>query len=169
MTPPRRSAAPRRLDLFCFRWLQNTGLARSTAFTPVECRPPGQPHLSPLTMFFLLLLLTTLQPTTTTTPCQARLEIQQQDGLLTVISHCRNLLPTAGRYRYELSLVRLGTGGRSQNMQRGEFDVAPEQEVSLSQSRINVGPQDTYRIHLRVLDITGHIISQDSASQGSAR
>lgn len=120
-------------------------------------------------MFFLLLLLTALQPSETPMPCRARLEIQHQDGLLTVTGRCRNLLPTAGRYRYELSLIREGAGGRSQNTQRGEFEVAPQQEVSLSQSRVSISAQDTYRIHLRVLDISGQLMSQDSATQASTR
>ena len=100
-------------------------------------------------------------------PCQARLELHQQDGMLTVTGHCRNLLPTAGHYRYELSTVREGAGGSSRNKQGGEFDVAPQGEVSLSQTRINVSAQDRYRIHLRVLDLAGHTVAQDSAFQTS--
>ena len=98
-------------------------------------------------------------------PCQARLETKQQDGMLTVTGHCRNLLPTAAHYRYEMSLMRESPGGHSQNTQRGEFDLAPQQEVALSNTRVNASPQDTYRIHLRVLDAQGHIVAQDSASQ----
>lgn len=120
-------------------------------------------------MFFLLLLLSGWQVFCAPTPCQARLELRRQDGLLTVTGHCRNLLPTAGRYRYELSTVRAGNGGRSQNTQRGEFDVAPRQEVPLSQTRLNAAPQDAYRIHLRVLDLAGHTLAQDSAIQVPAR
>ncbi|MGY3088357.1 hypothetical protein ACVWYF_001390 [Hymenobacter sp. UYAg731] len=120
-------------------------------------------------MFFFFLLLRMWQPTETPAPCQARLEMHQQDGLLSVTGHCRNLLPTAGRYRYELSLQRESAGGRSQNTQRGEFDVAPQQEVSLSHSRVNASPQDTYHVHLRVLDLAGHVVAQDSAAQVPAR
>ena len=116
-----------------------------------------------------MLLLNAWQAAATPTPCQARLELRQQDGLLTVTGHCRNLLPTAGRYRYELSTVREGGGGRSQNTQRGEFDVAPAQEVSLSQTRVNAAPQDAYRVHLRVLDLAGHTLAQDSAIQVPGR
>lgn len=120
-------------------------------------------------MYFFLLLLSAWQSTSAPTPCQARLEMHQQDGLLTVTGHCRNLLPTAGHYRYELSLMRESNGGHSQNTQRGEFEVAPQQEVSLSQSRVNASAQDTYHIYLRVLDLAGHTVAQDSASQVSAR
>ena len=116
-------------------------------------------------MFFLLFLLSAWQGAEVTPPCQAHLEMKQQDGLLTVVGHCRNLRATAGRYRYELSMLREGAGGRSQNTQRGEFDVAPQQEVSLSRTSVNATAQDTYRIHLRVLDLNGHVVAQDSASQ----
>jgi hypothetical protein len=120
-------------------------------------------------MLQFLFLLFAWQSPPTPSPCQARLELHQQDGMLTVTGHCRNLLPTAGRYRYELSTLREGNGGRSQNTQRGEFEVASQQEISLSQTRINATTQDSYRIHLRVLDLTGHTVAQDSASQVAAR
>ncbi|NML65734.1 hypothetical protein HHL22_11005 [Hymenobacter sp. RP-2-7] len=102
-------------------------------------------------------------------PCRAHLELQQQDGYLSITGHCTNLLPTAARYRYELSMLREGSGGRSQNTQRGEFDAAPAQDVALSHTRINATAQDTYRVHLRVLDLAGHVVAQDSAVQVPAR
>ncbi|AWM33895.1 curli-like amyloid fiber formation chaperone CsgH [Hymenobacter nivis] len=120
-------------------------------------------------MLPLLLLLAAWQGAGPPEPCRAHLELHQQDGFLTVTGHCRSLLPTAARYRYELSLLKEGAGGRSQNTQRGEFDVAPAQEVSLSEARVNATAQDTYRIHLRVLDLAGHIVAQDSAVQVAAR
>ena len=78
-----------------------------------------------------------------------------------------NLLPTTEHYRYELVLRREGPGGSSQNNQRGVFSAAPQEEVVLSQTRINAAPRDTYRIHLRVFDATGHILAQDSVIQNS--
>ncbi|MGI4884017.1 MAG: curli-like amyloid fiber formation chaperone CsgH [Janthinobacterium lividum] len=81
----------------------------------------------------------------------------------------RALPQPAARYRYELSLLRESTAGRPQNTQRGEFDVAAAQEVALSQARVNATAQDAYRIHLRVLDLAGHTVAQDSAVQAAAR
>jgi hypothetical protein len=120
-------------------------------------------------MIFLLLMLTGWQSVGAPGPCQARLELQQQSGLLTVTGHCRNLQPAAARYRYELAVVRESAGGRSQNTQRGEFSVDPQQEVSLSRTQVNAGPQDGYQIHLRVLDLDGHVLAQDSATQRPTR
>lgn len=102
-------------------------------------------------------------------PCQARLELLQRDGLLTVTGHCRNLLPTACRYRYELAVRRAGKGGHSQNTQRGEFSADSAQEVALSKISVNVSAQDAYNIHLRVFDFAGHVVAQDSALQNSTR
>ena len=120
-------------------------------------------------MFFVLILLMAGQGTEVPAPCQARLELHQQDGLLTVTGHCRNLMPTTGRFRYELSLLRESSSGRSQNTQRGEFNVAPQQEIALSQSSVNTYSKDTYRIFLRVLDFAGHTVAQDSASRVAVR
>ncbi|MDQ2794607.1 MAG: hypothetical protein M3Y12_11480 [Bacteroidota bacterium] len=116
-------------------------------------------------IFFLLVAaLQTYEPTAS---CQAHLEAHAQDGLLTITGHCRNLLPTTERYRYELALRREGPGGSSQNSQRGVFSAASHEEVALSQTQINAGPQDSYRIHLRIFDMAGHILAQDSVTQNS--
>jgi hypothetical protein len=120
-------------------------------------------------MLFLFFLLAAWQGTEATPPCRAHLEMKQQDGTLTVTGHCRNLLSTAGRYRYELAVLRESAGGRSQNTQRGEFSVESQQEVSLSRTQVNAGPQDSYQIHLRVMDLDGHVLAQDSAVQRPAR
>lgn len=117
----------------------------------------------------LLLFLTAWHGMAGPAPCRAHLELRQQDGYLTVVGHCTSLLPTAAHYRYELSMLRESSGGRSQNTQRGEFEVAPSQEVALSQTRVNASAQDTYRVHLRVLDLAGHTVAQDSAVQVPAR
>ncbi|HEX8328733.1 MAG TPA: curli-like amyloid fiber formation chaperone CsgH [Hymenobacter sp.] len=120
-----------------------------------------------MTLFSILIAL--WQGLAVAPACQARLELQQRGDMLSVTGRCRNLQPTAARYHYELAMWRESAGGRSQNMQRGEVSVDPQQEVSLSQTQINAGPQDTYRIHLRVLDMEGHILAQDSAVQNPTR
>ena len=102
-------------------------------------------------------------------PCQARLELQRQGDLLVITGHCRNLQPVAAHYRYEMALQHEGTGGHSRSTQRGEANVAPNQEISLSQTRVNARPQDTYRVHLSVFDTEGRTLAQDSILQTPAR
>lgn len=118
-----------------------------------------------------LLLLAALPSASlpTPAPCRAHLELRQQDGYLTIIGHCISLLDAPARYTYELSMQREGAGGRTQNTQRGEFSVAAAQEVALSQTRLNVSAQDTYRVYLRLLDPAGHTVAQDSAVQVPTR
>jgi hypothetical protein len=120
-------------------------------------------------MLQLIFLLLARQSPADTPPCQARLELHQEKGVLTITGHCRSLLSRTEHYRYELSTMRDGTVGRSQNTQRGEFEAAPQQDVSLSTTSVNVTIQDAYRIHLRIMDLAGHIVAQDSAIQGSNR
>lgn len=118
---------------------------------------------------WLLLLAAWPSAAPAPTPCRAHLELLQQDGYLSITGHCTSLLATPARYRYELSMLREGSGGRSQNTQRGEFDVAPAQDVALSHTRVNATAQDTYRVYLRVLDLAGHTVAQDSAVQVPTR
>ena len=103
------------------------------------------------------------------TPCQARIELQRQGGLLIITGHCRNLQPVAAHYRYEMALQRESAGGHSRNTQRGEVSVTPQREVSLSQTQINAGPQDTYRVYLSLFDTEGHTLAQDSIVQTPTR
>ncbi len=118
---------------------------------------------------WLLLLAAWPSVAATPSPCRAHLELQQQDGYLSITGHCTSLLATSARYRYELSMQRESSSGHSQNTQRGEFDVAPAQDVALSHTRVNASVQDTYRVYLRVLDLAGHTVAQDSAVQVPAR
>ena len=117
---------------------------------------------------FLLMLLIWQSPPSTT-PCQARIELQRQGGLLIITGHCRNLQPIAARYRYEMALQRESAGGHSRNTQRGEVSVEPQQEVALSQTRVNADPKGTYRVYLRVFDAEGHTLAQDSVLQTPTR
>ena len=117
---------------------------------------------------FLLMLLIWQSPPSIA-PCQARIELQHRGDLLIITGHCRNLQPIAARYRYEMALQRESAGGHSRNAQRGEVSVNPHQEVSLSQTQVNAGPQDTYRIYLSVFDTGGRTLAQDSIFQTPAR
>lgn len=119
-------------------------------------------------MLFLFFLLAGWQ--TSLPPLQARLELGQHDGLLAVTGHCRSLSAAPADYRYELSFYReTAAGSRSRNTQQGSFRLAPQQEVALSRSQVNVGAQDAYRIHLRVFDQAGYVVAQDSAIQNFTR
>lgn len=118
-------------------------------------------------MFQFLFTLLIWQSPPAATPCQARLELQRQDGLLVITGHCRNLRPTTAHYRYEMTFQHESAGGNSRNIQRGEVSVASQEEVSLSQTRVNAGSQDTYRIYLNVFDMEGHTLAQDSVIQNS--
>jgi hypothetical protein len=120
-------------------------------------------------MPFLLCLLAAWLSNDPAAPCLARIDIQRHDGMLTITGHCRNQLATAGRYRYELATERQSQGNRSQNLQRGEFSLAPNQDIALSQTQINTSPRDAYRISLHILDLAGHTVAQDSAIQVAAQ
>jgi hypothetical protein len=98
-------------------------------------------------------------------PCQARLEVTRHEQQLTVAGHCRNLLPTPAHYRYQLLLVRQSSVGRSQSVQGGEFNLAPQQDVQLSEVRANLLGRDRYRALLLILDPAGHVVARDSAEQ----
>ena len=100
--------------------------------------------------------------------CQARLELVRQAPFLTVTGHCRSLLDAPAHYRYQLLVVRQSPAGRSQSAQGGEFGLAPQQEVRLSEVRVSVLGRDRYSALLLIFDQTGQVVARDSAVQGSS-
>ena len=98
-------------------------------------------------------------------PCQARLELTRQAQQLRVAGHCRSTSPAPARYRYQLLLLRQSPAGRSQNSQGGEFMLLPNQDLVLSEVRVNALTTDEYRIKLLIFDPTGQVVARDSAIQ----
>lgn len=100
-------------------------------------------------------------------PCQARLELAQHGQLLTVAGHCRSTAPAPARYRYQLLVLRQSRAGHSQNSQGGEFTLLPNQDLVLSEVRVNALAHEKYQARLLIFDLTGQIIARDSANQAT--
>ncbi|MCB2408986.1 curli-like amyloid fiber formation chaperone CsgH [Hymenobacter lucidus] len=94
--------------------------------------------------------------------CRAQLESRLEGDKLTLIGHCQNAGTQPLTLRYELLTDKKGKSGTSRNAQSGNFTVAPQQTATLSQTTINVAPADFYRVQLRVLDLQGTLVAQDS-------
>jgi hypothetical protein len=95
-------------------------------------------------------------------PCVAQLILNQQGDLLHVTGTCRSQLAQAGHYRYELRSLRHSPAGQSRTTQGGSFELAPQQQVQLSQVGLNAGADDHYSIRLLIFDDTGRAVAQDS-------
>ena len=80
-------------------------------------------------------------------------------------NHFVTSITAPARYRYQLLVVRQSPAGRSQSAQGGEFGLAPQQEVRLSEVRVSVLSRDQYRAVLLIFDQMGQIIARDSAVQ----
>lgn len=96
------------------------------------------------------------------TGCRAQLEARLAGDKLTLVGHCQNTGTQPLTLRYELLTDKKGKSGTSRNSQSGNFTVAPQQTAVLSQTTINVAPADFYRAQLRVLDVQGSVVAQDS-------
>lgn len=94
--------------------------------------------------------------------CRAQLESRLENGQLTIIGHCQNSGAQPRTLHYELLTSKQGQSGTSRNAQSGRFTVAPQQTATLSQTTISVTPADFYRIKLRVLDLQGLLVTEDS-------
>jgi hypothetical protein len=93
---------------------------------------------------------------------QATLETRLEGERLTLIGHYQNASPVPQSLYYELVTGKKGPAGTSQNSQSGRFTVAPHQTATLSQTTISVAPADVYRVKLRVLDLQGSVVAEDS-------
>lgn len=95
-------------------------------------------------------------------PCLAQLTLSQQGEILHVTGSCRSRLDQPAHYRYELRSLRHSPAGQSRTTQRGSFELAPQQQVQLSQVGLSAGTGDHYYIRLLVFDDTGRAVAQDS-------
>lgn len=97
--------------------------------------------------------------------CQAKLVLEQQAQFLTVTGHCRSLLATPARYRYQLLVLQRGAGGQSQNTQNGTFALPAQQEAVLARVQLQTSPDDHYAVRLLILDEVGRPVAQDSTAR----
>ncbi|SET03965.1 curli-like amyloid fiber formation chaperone CsgH [Hymenobacter actinosclerus] len=95
-------------------------------------------------------------------PCRVWLQATPRGNMLELVGNCSSLTGAAGHYRYEMSLERQASGGRSTSQQGGEFDLAAGQSVVLSSTQVNIDGQATYVGHLRIFDAHNVLLAQDS-------
>lgn len=94
--------------------------------------------------------------------CRARLESQLLGDKLTLVGQCQNESSQPLELRYEMLTDKKGPAGTSRNSQSGSFKLAPHGATKLSQTTINVSPADYYRIRLRIVDVQGSVVAEDS-------
>ncbi|MET4107015.1 hypothetical protein ABIB60_002380 [Hymenobacter sp. UYP22] len=94
--------------------------------------------------------------------CQAKLVSQLQNGELQITGYCRNQTESPLAASYELTMEREGRSGSTHNTQGGRINLAPAQEMALSQTTINYQPTDVCSIRLKVFDEQGQLLAQDS-------
>ena len=96
----------------------------------------------------LSLLITAQGPSTT--EHRAWIDAQQREAMLTIRGKFANHSAQSASFRYELVTTKQGPSGRSSSTQAGSFTAPPQQEVSLSNTTVNVAQEDTYVIELKV-------------------
>ena len=98
-------------------------------------------------------------------PCQAWISTQHTMDGLTFTGHCRSLLQQPNTYRYELRLRKWGNAGQSSSSQGGQFELVANQQLVLSQIRVNSDSQTHYQVHLRIFNAANELVAQDSVQQ----
>ena len=98
----------------------------------------------------LTLTLTTLVQAQTIPDHRAWIEANQQDDMLTIQGKFANDTEQDATFRYELITTKQGKSGRSSSTQAGSFAAPAQEEVSLSNTSINVTKEDTYVIELKI-------------------
>ncbi len=96
------------------------------------------------------LFIATFLISQTTPEHRAWIDAQQTDDMLTVRGRFANDSERDATFRYELVTTKQGPSGSSSSTQAGSFTAPAGQEVSLSNTSINVTQNDTYLIELKV-------------------
>lgn len=81
---------------------------------------------------------------------RAWISAEQQDEMLTIQGRFANDTQQDATFRYELVTTKQGRSGSSSSTQAGSFAAPAQKEVSLSNTSINVTPEDTYVIELKI-------------------
>ncbi len=98
----------------------------------------------------LTLFIATFFISQTTPEHRAWIDAQQTNDMLTVRGKFANDSQQDATFRYQLLTTKQGTSGSSTSTQAGSFAAPAGQEVSLSNTSINVTQSDTYLIELKV-------------------
>ncbi|MBT9393797.1 hypothetical protein KLP40_11545 [Hymenobacter sp. NST-14] len=95
-------------------------------------------------------------------PCQVHLDARREGALLTLVGRCHNTSDQTLEVRYEMVTDRRGAAGTSHNAQSGYLTIGARESGVLSQSTLNVGEADQYRVHLRLFGADNRLLAQDS-------
>ena len=98
----------------------------------------------------LVLSLATVAHAQSTEEHRAWIDAQQQNDMLTIRGKFANDSPRGASFRYELVTTKQGKSGSSSSTQVGSFAAPAGEEVSLSNTSINITPEDTYAIELKI-------------------
>ena len=99
---------------------------------------------------FLTLFLTTFFLAQTTPEHRAWIDAKQTDDMLTIRGKFANDSEQDATFRYELVTTKQGPSGSSSSTQAGSFAAPAREEVSLSNTSINISTEDTYVIELKI-------------------
>ena len=96
------------------------------------------------------LFLVTFFISQTTPEHRAWIDAQQTDDMLTIRGKFANDTEQDATFRYELVTTKQGRSGSSSSTQAGSFVAPAQEEVSLSNTSVNINQNDTYLIELKI-------------------
>ena len=102
----------------------------------------------------------------TTPEHRAWIDAQQTDDMLTVRGRFANDSQQDATFRYQLLTTKQGPSGSSTSTQAGSFTAPAGQEVSLSNTSINVTPADLYVIELKIFQADSVYLHDKIEHQG---
>ncbi len=94
-------------------------------------------------------------------PFKGWIDIEEERGYITIRGKFYNQSAQSMAIRYTLAVKKSGKSGSSSNKQSGKHQVAPQEEVILSTTKINVGAKDSYKIELQIFD-ADTLVAEDS-------
>lgn len=94
---------------------------------------------------------------------QAWIVVEPQASCLKITAYCFNHTPQDQLLSYELKVEKEGKSGKTRTTQKGLILMPKGKEKSLSQTALNVSPDDCYRIRLKVYK-DKKLVDEDSLS-----
>ena len=115
------------------------------------------------TIIFVLVLSVVNYPQTTNTKVKAKIEYEENDGIIKITGTAENLTGIVQSLSYTLSVIKKNQSNNntSNNVQEGFFSLNANENKNLSTTQINLGKEDEAIVLLLFYDENKKLIGKD--------
>jgi hypothetical protein len=122
-------------------------------------------------IIFIVLLSVVSYPQTTNTKVKAKIQYEENDGIIKITGTAENLTGIVQSMSYTLSVIKKNQSNNntSNNAQEGFFSLNANENKNLSTTQINLGKEDEVIVLLLFYDENKKLIGKDRVVFGAEK